>query len=161
MSEEQTKQAKELEQSGKYLAFYVAEQLYCIHIDRVTEIIGVSHMTVVPSAPHYVKGIINVRGIAIPLIDVNLRLGYPEKEYTERTCIIVVSLEDECVGFIVDAVDDVIDILMSQINPLPEVNAKSSEKFLEGMAVLKEKTILVMSSDEVIGVGDFIDEDDE
>lgn len=147
--------------TNKYLVFYIGEQSYGIEIERVIEIINVSEMTIVPQAPPYVKGIINVRGIAIPLIDINIRLGYAEKEYTDRTCIIVVSLEDECVGFIVDAVDDVMDIADSGINPIPQTADGGGEKFVLGMAVLDGKIVLIMSCDEVIAVNEFIDDDDD
>ena len=95
---------------GKYLTFLVGDVGYGIEISYVVEIISVQEITLVPHSHHYVKGIINLRGTVVPVIDMGLRFGQGEIVYTERTCIIVLSMDDMSVGILVDGVQDVTNI---------------------------------------------------
>jgi len=104
---------------GKYLIFLAGDSSYGIEIIHVMEIIGVQNITPVPNTHEYVKGIINLRGTIIPVVDIELRFGYEEKEYTDRTCIIVLRMDNMSIGLIVDEVRDVMNIEDENIQPPP------------------------------------------
>lgn len=114
---------------GKYLTFQVHEGEYGIEINYITEIIGVQDITPVPHTHHYVKGIINLRGTIVPVIDMRLRFGHEEIEYTDRTCIIVLSMDDINIGLIVDEVQEVADIDDEKIQDPPKTTAGGVENF--------------------------------
>ena len=119
--------------SKKYLTFLLNEQYYAFSIEQVIEIIEVQQVTVVPEFPHYVKGIINLRGKIIPIVDVRLRFNMEEKEYTTRTCIIVVNINGINIGYIVDTVSEVLDIPNEDVSAPPKVSTDDSTKFLTGV----------------------------
>jgi len=104
---------------GRFLTFRLADVDYGFEIRYVTEIIGIQKITDVPDLPRFVKGVINLRGKVIPVMDVRLRFNLPEREYDERTCIVVVNVEDKAVGLVVDKVNEVASIPDDQIEPAP------------------------------------------
>ena len=110
---------------GKYLTFLVGDTGYGIEIGYVVEIISVQEITLVPNTHAYVKGIINLRGTVVPVIDMGMRFGRGEIEYTEKTCIIVLSLEDMSVGILVDGVQDVSNIDDEDIQEPPKTTGNS------------------------------------
>lgn len=103
---------------GKYLIFSIDNGLYGIEIRYITEIIGIQPITVIPGMPHFVKGITNLRGKIIPVIDARLRLNKAERKYDDRTCIIVLHVNEITTGLIVDSVSEVIAIADEDIAPL-------------------------------------------
>ncbi|WRS27586.1 chemotaxis protein CheW [Oscillospiraceae bacterium MB08-C2-2] len=143
----------------KYLTFDVSGQVYGISISNVIEISKIQAITPIPEFPVYAKGIINLRGKVIPLIDLNLRFGHHEKEYTDRTCIVIVDIEGLQVGFIVEAVDEVMDISKAQIAPPPKFSAERSNRYVVGVGKLTDRMVLildgklVLSDDEVDMLG--------
>lgn len=143
----------ENEQSGskKYLTFFINGQCYGIPIALVMEIIGIQRIAEVPEFPYYAKGIINLRGLIVPIIDVNLRIGYQEQDYTSKTCVIVVVVDDIEIGLIVDEVDEVIDIHDENINPPPQNTGVEADRYVNGIAVLPEKLILLLACEKIIG----------
>ena len=110
---------------GKYLTFLVGNTGYGIEISYVVEIISVQEITLVPHTHAYVKGIINLRGTVIPVIDMGMRFGQGEVEYTEKTCIIVLNMEDISIGILVDGVQDVTDIDDEDIQDPPKITGNS------------------------------------
>ncbi len=136
--------------SNKYLTLFLNDQCYGIPISQVIEIIGMQSVASVPEFPDYAKGIINLRGLIVPLIDINMRLGYEQKEYTEKTCVIVVNVLGVEIGLIVDEVDEVLDINSVNVNP-PSKNSSNNEDYISGIAVLPEKMILLLSCEKIIG----------
>ena len=110
---------------GKYLTFLVKDVGYGIEISYVVEIISVQDITLVPHTHAYVKGIINLRGTVVPVIDMGMRFGDSEVEYTEQTCIIVLSMDDMSVGILVDGVQDVTDIEDANIQDPPKTTGNS------------------------------------
>ena len=114
---------------GKYLTFLVGDTGYGIEISYVVEIISVQEITLVPHTHTYVKGIINLRGTVIPVIDMGMRFGQGGIEYTEKTCIIVLSMEDMSVGILVDGVQDVSDIDEGDILDPPAITGNSTKNF--------------------------------
>lgn len=115
--------------SGKYLTFRVDDGDYGIEISYVTEIIEVQDITPVPHTPDFIKGITNLRGTITPIIDLRLRFGHTETEYTDRTCIIVLSMDEVSVGLIVDEVQEVADIDDTNIQPPPKSTGRATKNF--------------------------------
>jgi purine-binding chemotaxis protein CheW len=134
--------------SSKFLTFRLGEETYGLHILAVKEIIGIMDITPVPQSPSFVKGVLNLRGKIIPVVDLRLKFGFEEREYTERTCIIVVELDAAegrmLAGVIVDAVSEVTSISESDVEPMPEFGASFSTDYIHGMAKLKEKVVILL-----------------
>lgn len=120
-------------QEGKYLTFHMFKEDYGIEIRFVTEIIGIQRITEVPDMPGFIKGVINLRGKVIPVMDVRARFNLPVREYDDRTCIIVVQLNTTSVGLVVDKVNEVVDIPPQNIEPAPRTNAGNSTEYIQGM----------------------------
>ena len=114
---------------GKYLTFLVADVGYGIEISYVVEIISIQEITMVPHTHAYVKGIINLRCTVVPVVDMGMRFGQGEIVYTEKTCIIVLSMDDISVGIIVDGVQDVSDIVDDSIQEPPKVTGSSMKNY--------------------------------
>lgn len=153
LAEEQNKSNNAVETTiyDKYLTFAISEHTFGLPINDIIEIVSVQKATVVPNTPNYVKGVINLRGQIVPLIDVNLRFGNPETEYTERTCVIVVEIDGEYIGLIVNYVYEVLDIL--EISAPPENNQAAVNKYVSGIAkVPSGEMALLLDTRAVIGL---------
>jgi purine-binding chemotaxis protein CheW len=129
---------------GKFLTFALGKEEYGIEIRYVTEIIGIQVITEVPELPEYVKGIINLRGKIIPVIDVRLRFSKEARDYNDRTCIIVIEIKDVYVGLIVDTVAEVISIAEQEIVPPPQVNNGGHHKYIEGIGKVGSSVKLLL-----------------
>lgn len=130
---------------GKFLTFSIGSEEYGIPIRYVIEIIGIQDITELPQSPIYVKGVINLRGKVIPVIDVRLRFAMNEREYDERTCIVVVSIEETVVGLIVDQVSEVMEIPDSEIEPPPSMNRDESSRYIEGLGKTENKVKILLN----------------
>ncbi len=143
MSAEETLDAEVLEeedtQEGKYLTWALGDEEYGIEIRNVTEIIGIQKITDLPDVPQYVKGVINLRGKVIPVLDVRLRFGLPEREYDKRTCIVVVNIKDTSVGLIVDQVSEVLDIPAGDIELPSKVDQGAASRYIQGLGKVDEE----------------------
>ncbi|TYP00219.1 CheW protein [Geothermobacter ehrlichii] len=128
---------------GKYLTFHIADEDYGIEIRHVTEIIGIQAITDVPDLPEFIRGVINLRGNVIPVMDVRLRFRLPEKPYEERTCIVVVNVDDKTVGLVVDRVNEVVDISDKDIEPPPRTKSESSQYIL-GMGKIGDQVKILL-----------------
>ena len=126
------------EREGKYLSFFLASEEYGIEILKVKEIIGMMRITPIPQTPEYVKGVINLRGKVIPVIDLRLQFGMNETDYTDRTCIIVVEIGTTTrrlpTGIVVDCVSEVLNIKGSEIEDAPIFGTTLNTDFILGMA---------------------------
>lgn len=116
----------------RFLTFEIGGESYGIDLKYVKEIVGLQPITPVPELPEYIRGIINLRGKIIPVLDVRLRFKKPFREYTDRTCVIVIDVNEVSVGLIVDSVSEVMTIHENQIEPPPELN-KFSNPFIKGI----------------------------
>ncbi|MCH4239119.1 MAG: chemotaxis protein CheW [Oscillospiraceae bacterium] len=143
------------EMKGKYLTFWTDDQLFGVPIKDVVQIVGMQKITQIPEYPDYAKGIINLRGTIVPLIDVRLRLGKPEKEYNDRTCIIVTSVNNSYFGFIVDEVEEVTDISDDMISPPPKLSGDTVNKYLTGIARMNDKLVLTIDTAKILGEEEF------
>ena len=131
-------------QEEKYLTFLSDGQLFGIPIGDVVQIVGIQKITQIPDLPNYVKGVIDLRGDIIPLIDLRLRTGKQEAAYTERTCVIVTRISDKLFGFIVDEVDEVTDIQQAQISDPPKLSAEKTNRYLTGIARMEDEKIILL-----------------
>lgn len=120
-------------QKDKFLTFVLGKEVYGIDIKYVTEIIGIQPITEVPELPDFLKGIINLRGKIIPVMDVRIRFKKEPKEYNDRTCVIVIDIKNNPVGLIVDSVAEVISISENDIVPPPGTNTSFSNKYINGI----------------------------
>jgi purine-binding chemotaxis protein CheW len=131
-------------QKGKFLTFLLGKEAYAIEIRYVTEIIGIQPITEVPELPAYVKGIINLRGKIIPVMDVRLRFKKPPADYNDRTCVIVIDIENLSVGLIVDNVSEVLSIPDENIVPPPELNRGSENKYIKAIGKVENDVKLIL-----------------
>ncbi|MDH3394514.1 MAG: chemotaxis protein CheW [Desulfobulbaceae bacterium] len=132
-------------QKDKYLTFHLAGEDYGLDISFVTEIIGIQRITDVPDMPDYVKGVINLRGKVIPVMDIRLRFHLPAREYDERTCIVVVEIDSTVVGLVVDQVNEVADIPEKDIEPPPSTKKGGSARYLKGMGKIDNEVKILLN----------------
>lgn len=147
-------------QGGKFLTFALGSEEYGIPIQKVKEIIGIMDITNIPKTPQFIKGVINLRGKIIPVMDLRLKFGLVEKSYDQRTCIIVVEIgiadAKRMMGIVVDTISEVISIQKGEIEPPPQYSTHVDNEFLTGLGKVKGKVILlleiehVLSSDELV-----------
>ena len=139
---------------GKYLTFVMAKEEYGIPILKVREIIKLLEITSIPKTPGYIKGVINLRGKIIPIMDLRLKFGLEEKEYNERTCIVVVEITinetRKLMGLIVDTVSEVVNLITDQIESPPEYGDQNSQGYLIGVGKVKERVILLLDIEQVL-----------
>ncbi len=137
-------------QEGKYLSFRIGNEQYGIEIKHVTEIVGIQKITEVPDMPEYVKGVINLRGSVIPVVDIRLRFRMKAIEYDDRTCVIVVNVEDSPIGLVVDAVREVISISGEQISPAPSVAKGDISRYIKGIGRFENDVIILLAMDKLL-----------
>lgn len=132
---------------SEYIAFRLGAQRFCIDIMSVREIRGWIPATPLPHAPDFLRGVINLRGVVLPVIDLGARLGLPISEPTARHAVIVVQLPGQIVGFLVDAVSDIIDVPAGAIQPTPDVASTMARDFLRGVIAADSGMISVLRID--------------
>lgn len=140
----------EMELENTFLTFYVYSKLFGIKIKNVVQIISYQTVSKIPEFPPYAIGVINLRGEVIPIIDLSIRFGEKAKEYTERTCIIVTKTRKGCIGFIVDAVDEVVKISPEEISDPPKVIGTIPDAYLIGIGRKNDKKSLLLNIEKVI-----------
>jgi len=147
-------QQQRIAKEGKYLTFSLAGEEYGIGILKVKEIIGMMSITSVPQTPGFVKGVINLRGKVIPVVDLRLKFGMDESDYTERTCIIVVEVTNHRgrvqIGIVVDAVSEVLNIKAGDIEETPTFGTNLDTDFILGMAKIEGKVKILLDIDRIL-----------
>ncbi len=153
---------------GKYLAFLLGREEFAIQVLKVREIMGIQEITAVPQTPAYMKGVINLRGKVIPVVDLRLKFHLPEMDYTQRTCIIVVQVQSGGTvlhtGIIVDTVSEVLNLSAGDIEDTPDFGGGSfsGTSYLLGMAKIKGKVKIlldidrILSNEEIHGLGSML-----
>jgi purine-binding chemotaxis protein CheW len=143
------------DREGKYLTFSLANEEYGIGILKIKEIIGMMPITTVPQTPEFVKGVINLRGRVIPVLDLRSRFGMDPVDYTERTCIIVVEIAggagNVMIGVVVDSVSEVLSIKAEVIEETPSFGTKLSTDYILGMAKIGKSVKIILDIDKVLG----------
>ncbi len=135
---------------GKFLTFVLGNEEYGIEILRVREIIGLMDITTVPQTPDYMKGVINLRGKVIPVIDLRLKFSMQEEEHTQETCVIVAEVNNTSIGIIVDSVSEVLDIKSDEIEETPSFGQGIDTNFIMGMGKTREKIIILLDIEAVL-----------
>ena len=149
------------DKDGKYLTFSLAEEEYGIGILKIKEIIGMMPITTVPRTPEFVKGVINLRGKVIPVMDLRLRFGMKEIDYSERTCIVVVEIEGTSgtvmIGVVVDSVSEVLNIKGEDVEETPTFGAKMNTDYILGMAKMEGGVKILLDIDRVLSEHEIVD----
>ncbi|RAW00533.1 chemotaxis protein CheW [Pseudochryseolinea flava] len=157
MQSTSTKPEAQLE---SYLTFLMDNELFAVSVTKVTELLEMLPVTHVPRAPEFMRGVINLRGAVVPVIDTRIKFSLKSVEDTINTCIVVmtIQMEDEVVkvGAIVDAVSEVIEITNDAVLPLPAVGNKSSMKFIQGVIKMNERFIMVLDVDRVFSTEELL-----
>jgi purine-binding chemotaxis protein CheW len=145
--------------AGKYLTFQLGKEAYGIGIMKVQEIVGVMPVTRMPKLPHFVRGLVNLRGKVIPVFDLRLKFGLERREDTDRTCIIVVRLSldgsrpgaaEVTLGVIVDEVSEVVNVPADAIEPAPAFGSSVDVSFLLGVGKLGNKVVMLLDADRIL-----------
>lgn len=137
-------------QHGRYLTFAVGEEIYGIGIGMVTEIVGLQPITAMPEMPDYIKGIINLRGKIIPVMDMRRRFHKEPMAYNDRTCIIVLDMQDVSIGLIVDQVAEVTSIADENIATPPDYRAGIENRYLQGIGKAGNAVILLLDTQKLL-----------
>ena len=138
-------------QACKYLLFNTDEEVYGISIASVVEIIEMQRITGVPDMPEYVKGVINLRGRVIPVVDLRLRFGMPERAHDDRTCIIIAKIQESSVGFIVDTVAEVQDIQDADIEPPPPFRTgEGRDQYISGLGKVGDRVRILIDAKKLV-----------
>lgn len=137
-------------QQGRYLTFPVGEETFAVAISCVNEIIGIYPITRLPEVPPHVKGIINLRGKIVPVVDLRLKFKKPAAEYDERTCVIVMETGGLSAGLIVDSVSEVLTIAETEIVPPPEYGANAQNRYISGIGAGDGRVTLILDADKLL-----------
>ena len=137
----------------QFLTFALGQEEYGVEILKIQEIKGYSAVTPLPNAPAYVKGVLNLRGTIVPIVDLRQKFGMPEEAYTKFTVIVVVQVQGKTLGFVVDAVSDVLTVRGDAIQPTPDLHGQLDTTFLTGLAPTGEhgeKLVILLDIDKVL-----------
>lgn len=136
-----------------YLSFKLGEEMFATNVEKVREILQLTKITKVPQAPDYMLGVINLRGIVLPVIDTRVKFKLPLTEHTENTCIVVLSIEMDneslMLGAMVDSVMEVFELSEDQIKPSPSIGSKYKSDFITGMVRLDDHFIMLLNMEQV------------
>lgn len=141
----------------KVIVFQLKEKEYAIPVSQVRAIEKIEHITRVPNTINFVKGVINLRGLITPIIDLRVRFDLEEKEYTDSTRIIIVTLEDLEVGLIVDTANDVIDVPSKDIEPQPDVVGTEEAEFIIGVAKIEKRLLILIDLEKILNPAELIE----
>ena len=135
-----------------YLSFRLGDEDYCLEIRHVTEIVGIQKVTEVPDMPHYVKGVVNLRGQVIPVIDMRLRFNMMGREYDERTCIVVINLRggQVQVGLVVDTVNEVRSIEEANVSPPPKSGTGQCAQYIRGLGKVGNDVKIILDANKLL-----------
>jgi len=146
--------------SNQYLTFMLGEEGFAIEISRVREVLDFTDLTKVPRTPDYMRGVINLRGNVVPVVDLRLQLGMTAVEKTVDTCIVIVEVEIASdmlhIGMLADSVQEVVDIDSNQIEPAPRLGTRLKTDFIKGMAKRDEKFNIILNIDKVLSGDDLL-----
>lgn len=151
IAEQQNRRASE---GNQYLSFILGDEHYGVDILRVQEIKGYTAVTRIPNTPDFIKGVLNLRGAIVPIVDLRAKFGMDKVDATMFTVIVVVVVKDRVMGIVVDAVSDVLDIAAKEIQPAPNFGAKVDTSFIHSIAKSGDKLITLLDIDRVLSTDD-------
>lgn len=137
--------------AGEYLTYRLGAEEYGVDIQKVQEIRSCETPTRIPGAPSYVKGVVNLRGVIVPIIDLRMKLGCERADYNPFTVVIVLAVHKRVVGVVVDSVSDVLDLQAEAIKPPPEMAAGHGADFVTGIASVAERMLMLVDMDTLLG----------
>ncbi|MBE7939282.1 MULTISPECIES: chemotaxis protein CheW [Ramlibacter] len=137
--------------AGEYLTYRLGNEEYGVDIQRVQEIRSYEAPTRIPGAPSFVKGVVNLRGVIVPIVDLRLRLGAATAEYDRFTVVIVLAVRQRVVGVVVDSVSDVLDLEASAIKPPPELSGDEGSEFITGIGSVGERMLMLVDMETLLG----------
>jgi purine-binding chemotaxis protein CheW len=141
-------------EGGEFLTFRLGGEEYGIDILRVQEIRSYEAPTRIANAPHFIKGVVNLRGVIVPIIDLRLKLGCDTAEYNAFTVVIVLNVKGRVVGAVVDSVSDVLELTREQIKPAPELNSNVDGNFITGIGSVAERMLILMDIEGLMSSAD-------
>ena len=147
---ESVERAAALAQPGEYLTFFLAEEEYAVETARVQEIISLQHMAKLPRVPSFVRGVINLRGMVVPVVDLRDKLGFTPKAYDSYTVIIVVQVAGKTTGLIADSVSDVCELTTQGIQPPPDFARRVSADYVKGLGRHNERFLILLDLDRLL-----------
>lgn len=146
------------QEDGQYLTFYLSGEMFAINILSIKEILEYPHLTPVPMMPEFIRGVINLRGAVVPVIDLSSRFGRPKSELARRACIVIIELQTEDskqdIGVIVDGVSAVLEIPFEAIEPAPSFGANIRPDFISGMGKISEKFVIILNVESVLSLSE-------
>jgi purine-binding chemotaxis protein CheW len=143
--------------AGRYLSFQLSTELYAVPIQTVSEIVGMGEITPVPNTPAFVKGVLNLRGSIIPIVDLRLKFHMNPTEYNGETCIIVMEVEDRKVGVIVDTVQEVVDFKTDDVEATPDLGDPNRLRFIRGLGKRDNKVSILIDVAQVVSKAEMAD----
>lgn len=146
----EAKRETTVQQEEQYVTFIIAEENYGVEVLKVQEIIGMTEIVYVPNSPDFMKGVINLRGSVVPVVDMRKRFHMEQREYDMFTVIIIVEVKNVLVGMIVDSVSDVVEIPRSGIHETPHFTAKIDTEFISGIGQVNEKLTIILDIDKIL-----------
>ena len=135
---------------NQYVTFFIGTEVYGVEVLRVQEIIGMTKITQVPNSMHFMKGVINLRGTVVPVVDMRARFGMEEKEYDGFTVILIVEVKGTMIGMIVDSVSDVVNIPIKDIQDTPHFSASIRTDYIKGIGRIDEELVIVLDVDRIL-----------
>ena len=141
-------------ETGQYLTFTMGNEDYGVDILCVQEIKGWSGVTHIPNTAPHVKGVMNLRGTVIPVVDLRVKFAMPAREYDKFTVIIVATVRERIVGLVVDAVSDVLDVPVGEVRPVPEFGGRADTRFIRGMAAVGDKLVVLLDMERLFSDSD-------
>ena len=143
-------------ETTQYLTFKLEEEIFALDITKVREVLDFTSITKVPRTPEFMRGVINLRGSVVPVVDLRLKFGMAKTEKTVNTCVIIVEVtvdhETTVIGALADSVQEVIDLGPDQIQPAPKIGTKLRTEFIRGMGKQDERFIIILDIDRVFSV---------
>lgn len=144
------------QEEAQYLTFLLGTEMFAIDILGIKEIIEYGNLTSVPMMPEFIRGVINLRGAVVPVVDLSARFGRSASEVTRRSCIVIIESEsdgeNQDIGVVVDSVSEVLEIPEAEIEPAPSFGAKIRTDFIRGMGKVKEKFVIILDANKVLSV---------
>ena len=152
-------QAATAAEDHQYLTFLLSGEMFAINILNIKEIIEYGNLTVVPMMPGFIRGVINLRGSVVPVVDLSARFGRNRTEVSRRTCIVIIEVGNnddsrQDIGVMVDSVSEVLEIPRNEIEPPPAFGAKIRVDFIHGMGKVAGKFVIILDADKVLSVGE-------
>lgn len=150
MMENDVKQEKKVDDVLRWVTFQLEKEVYGVNVMQVQEVLRYTEIAPVPGAPDYVLGIINLRGNVVTIIDTRMRFGLSPAEITDNTCIIIIEVDKQVVGILVDRVSEVVDLYQHEIDPAPNVGIDANSKFIKGVCYRNDCLMILIDLEKLL-----------